>query len=38
VIAREIIHAHGGEIWVESQPGQGAIFQFTLPSAEKEQA
>jgi two-component system sensor histidine kinase KdpD len=38
VIAREIIHAHGGEIWVESQPGQGAIFQFTLPSVEKEQA
>jgi two-component system, OmpR family, sensor histidine kinase KdpD len=38
VIAREIIHAHGGEIWVESQPGEGSIFQFTLPSAEKEQA
>jgi two-component system sensor histidine kinase KdpD len=38
VIAREIIHAHGGEIWVESQPGEGSIFQFTLPSVEKEQA
>jgi two-component system sensor histidine kinase KdpD len=38
VIAREIIHAHGGEIWVESQPGEGSIFQFTLPVAEKEQA
>ncbi len=38
VIAREIIHAHGGEIWVESQPGEGSIFQFTLPSAEKERA
>jgi two-component system sensor histidine kinase KdpD len=38
VIAREIIHAHGGEIWVESQPGEGTIFQFTLPSAEKENA
>lgn len=33
VIAREIIHAHGGEIWVESKPGEGSIFQFSLPAA-----
>src|SRR5580704_1296084 len=32
VIAREIIHAHGGEIWVESKPGQGSIFRFSLPT------
>jgi two-component system sensor histidine kinase KdpD len=38
VIAREIIHAHGGEIWVDSRPGQGATFQFSLPSSTKEQA
>ncbi|HEX4593738.1 MAG TPA: ATP-binding protein [Bryobacteraceae bacterium] len=31
VIAREIIHVHGGEIWVESKPGEGAIFRFSLP-------
>jgi NtrC-family two-component system sensor histidine kinase KinB len=32
-IAREIILGHGGEIGVESEPGQGASFWFTLPSA-----
>jgi signal transduction histidine kinase len=31
VIAREIIHVHRGEIWVESKPGEGAIFRFSLP-------
>jgi two-component system sensor histidine kinase KdpD len=32
VIAREIIQVHGGEIWVESKPGQGSIFRFSLPA------
>ena len=30
-IARRIVEAHGGEIGVESAPGQGARFWFTLP-------
>ncbi len=37
-IAREIVRAHGGKIWVESEPGKGAEFSFTLPLAGKEVA
>jgi signal transduction histidine kinase len=35
-LVREIVQAHGGEVGVESQPGQGARFWFSLPLAEIE--
>jgi signal transduction histidine kinase len=32
-ISRQIINAHDGRIWAESEPGQGATFRFVLPQA-----
>jgi len=34
-IAKQIVQAHGGKIWVESQLGERSVFYFTLPKAHK---
>ena len=37
MLSRDFLSKNGGELTIESEPGRGSVFSFTLPLAENVQ-